>query len=1182
MTNNRKHIRLSYEKKVELIAEGHTFEGKSIDISNSGIQVVVNVPVSHLSIQRIAFKLPLASELLHIPCKIVRSKNHGSHEDGYVLGIEFAYQTEAQMILIDSFIRNMKNVQLANDRESSEMRIIPRVSCNLNRVSCDKPGVSIASIDNISADGCLISFEGKLDTNETMDIAFSLPGDKRLITVPCRVTYVINHYFRNVNRAGVFFSTVSDIDSIKIRNFIMKSASSSAIKTIQERRNENIVGDEYQIREHDKIGAIFIRLKQKKDKVNLLFEKNISMFELHLKQVSLEEQVFTTLSDREMDGLDLKKSDTAYFSFYLQGSSYYFTSELVKNSSGCLVFSFPAVLYQSEKRSYNRKFIGDGIDICLELDGSSSGRLHGKLVNVSRRGFLCNITMPHNKKDLFKSGQAVSYAFDKNVGLTSFGEIRHLKEETSPDGATILQIGIEAGIRRAEFGFRRYTPARWKGRSGRRQRPAAGVKEKITSDMVRYANSGGKEIVALLNYTREHAEGPVVILPPAFGKKKEALSPLAVTLVENFRYYGQDIVTVRYDGINRPGESYNDDMCPKRGYEMLHYRISQGLDDLEATLNFVCGNDIFRRTAVIVVAFSMSALDARKIALRDERVDYLVNVMGVTCARSAFSNTTGGIDIIGNFNIGIQNGIAGVLGHILNLDTVARDLIENKYAYLADARFDMSRIAVPVSWIYGKHDKWISQREIRDIMSVKADGDREVIEIPTGHNLRSSEDAVKTFKIITGLIYRRLHGKNIRPVDPDRDTMVNLITYERERITQADEINIVQYWKDYLIGEDRNSVGYDFYKNVDEFKAFLSLEGSLIDPKNGEIIADMGCGTGIFIERMLDDMAVRGTDLSGARLVEVDLVPEALARTREKIERLRGRYGSLIPLRVEYLQMDLEPNRLLPVKKFMADRTLGLNWLRNRIEGLKSATLDRMMLLDPEKIHGMMRGEEMSDDIYVYLKEHLSEDEIRAVVEFNRASRFIAGTITAQDLKVSAAANGGKVRPDALKLMTVKDLDFKELNFGAKGLALNLNFGDNCFDKVAASLLVSYLFNPDEIILEFHRLLKPGGRLLVSSMVPDSDISGIFTNYIKKIHTDNLEKMDESEKEKNLIGARLMLNEAAALFELEEDGYFRFYTGDELAAMLKTAGFEDIRISPSLGDPPQAAIVTGIKPDDAH
>src|SRR4030042_1854064 len=108
---------------------------------------------------------------------------------------------------------------------------------------------------------------------------------------------------------------------------------------------------------------------------NFLFEKNISMFELHLKQVSLEEQVFTTLSDREMDGLDLKKSDTAYFSFYLQGSSYYFTSELVKNSSGCLVFSFPAVLYQSEKRSYNRKFIGDGIDICLELDGSSSGRL---------------------------------------------------------------------------------------------------------------------------------------------------------------------------------------------------------------------------------------------------------------------------------------------------------------------------------------------------------------------------------------------------------------------------------------------------------------------------------------------------------------------------------------------------------------------------------------------------------------------------------------------------------------------------------------------------------------------------------------------------------------------------------------------------------------------------------------
>lgn len=57
-----------------------------------------------------------------------------------------------------------------------------------------------------------------------------------------------------------------------------------------------------------------------------------------------------------------------------------------------------------------------------------------------------------------------------------------------------------------------------------------------------------------------------------------------------------------------------------------------------------------------------------------------------------------------------------------------------------------------------------------------------------------------------------------------------------------------------------------------------------------------------------------------------------------------------------------------------------------------------------------------------------------------------------------------------------------------------------------------------------------------------------------------------------------MLNEAAALFQLEEDGYFRFYSGDELAAMLSAAGFVNIDVHYSLGDPPQAAMATGKKP----
>ncbi len=64
---------------------------------------------------------------------------------------------------------------------------------------------------------------------------------------------------------------------------------------------------------------------------------------------------------------------------------------------------------------------------------------------------------------------------------------------------------------------------------------------------------------------------------------------------------------------------------------------------------------------------------------------------------------------------------------------------------------------------------------------------REVIEIPTGHNLRSSDDAIKTFMLITKLIYRMQHKEDINPIAPDRENMVKLITYERERLENTEK-----------------------------------------------------------------------------------------------------------------------------------------------------------------------------------------------------------------------------------------------------------------------------------------------------------------------------------------------------------------------------------------------------------
>ena len=83
-------------------------------------------------------------------------------------------------------------------------------------------------------------------------------------------------------------------------------------------------------------------------------------------------------------------------------------------------------------------------------------------------------------------------------------------------------------------------------------------------------------------------------------------------------------------------------------------------------------------------------------------------------------------------------------------------------------------------------------------------------------------------------------------------------------------------------------------------------------------------------------------------------------------------------------------------------------------------------------------------------------------------------------------------------------------------------------------------------------MLKPGGSLVVSSMKPDSDISTIFTNYIRKVMTPRCSDEDEKAVDAGPSAARAMPNEAASLFELEEDGFFKFYTAEELTNLLSS------------------------------
>ena len=1181
--DQRKHIRLEHSGTVQFISEGQQFSGQAVNISRSGMQVVVNVPDSYQSVRSITFTLPHSEQAIELPCRIVRSESGNGGDEAQVLGLEFSYQGEAQLLLIENFIRDLKQEQLDGITQEVEMRLVHRASCSLREVRTDRQDIRIVSIDNISTEGFLVSYTGELRPEEHLNLSFCLPGDPKVLKLFGQVMYVIDDVFHEVSSAGICLHNIGKTDQARIRNYVIEATSGSAVRKLHEVFESRDLDPIYQISDPPKIAGIFETLQSRNSQFNVLFETSFEMHSLDLVEIAEEKRIFFATRPAALSIPSDAPLVHAYFSFYLADGSYYFKTELILSSDHRIGFRFPSVIYQSEKRSYQRKILELKSNVDLELPSEDGGKksYKGLLVDISWRGFLCELPLSDQTRKDFKRGTYVEYVIHEQFGLDRYGIVRHLKINPNGSGNQKLQVGIEAGIQRSGFRYRRFSRKEWDRNKEHLQSPSSSRGERVDTLPIQYNNKQGHEIAALLNTTRLPVSAPVVLVPPAFGKKKEALSPLVLTLLQNFKRKGKDLIILRYDGINRPGESYKEDKNPKRGFEMLNCRLSQGLSDLRTSLDYVHNNPFFTPQEVILVTFSMSSIDARKLLMdgQGHLVDHWISCMGIPSAKSTIGNILGGIDIIGNYKMGVQTGKGGMLGFLVDFDTLAQDLIDNKYAYLTDSRNDMSKVPHPVLWIYGTHDRWTEAEEVRDIMGVKSSGRREVIEIPTGHNLRSSADAIMTFKLITAYLYEQLYGEPLDPVSPNKEEMIRLICCERERLATSEELDLQKYWKNYLLGVGCNSWGYDFYKNLQDFRNFLILQAELIDPGDSERIADVGCGTGLLTEAILHRLTTNGTAAQPVEVVAIDLVQDALAKTREKWGMLCSTYPQLQKHSLRLFRTDMEPNRLLPVKMFLENPNLNFDFLCNRIEGLRNVTVDLLNQKASLELLEIMQGCDMTEEKQLLLKEALKHEHLSAVIDFNRAARFLKHKLTVSDLAQPIGRTEDLLQNDLYRNLSSRDIRFDVLNFGNCSMNSSKTFPDRFFDKIAASLFISYIHNPDLILNDFYRMLKPAGMLLVSSMKPDSDISILFTEYIESVQSSTPQTMDMANRDQNLAAARSMLNEAAALFTLEEDGYFRFYSEEELVAMVEAAGFVDIRTYFSLGNPAQAVIVTGKKPE---
>lgn len=140
----------------------------------------------------------------------------------------------------------------------------------------------------------------------------------------------------------------------------------------------------------------------------------------------------------------------------------------------------------------------------------------------------------------------------------------------------------------------------------------------------------------------------------------------------------------------------------------------------------------------------------------------------------------------------------------------------------------------------------------------------------------------------------------------------------------------------------------------------------------------------------------------------------------------------------------------------------------------------------------------------------------------------------------------------------LQDLDFSDNMTSSRPLSM---FGNNFFDKVCCSLLLSYVKEPNVVLKELLRILRPGGKIVVTSLKPYCDLSKIYRNYLQQMV--NAEDIDE---------ARRLLNAAGKIKEKENIGYYQFFSEEELEKILTKVGFTDIEVYRSFGNQANVAV----------
>ncbi len=1068
-----------------------------------------------------------------------------------------------------------------------DRRKFARVSC-LIEVSSDDFGQG--QILNISIGGAFIYVPGMVDElPDTIDLSFRLPGHPSSIQVSAQLVELI-HLVPDATGIRVEFLHLQEKVAHELQGFVLQQIVDEMAGLMEQSPVPLETG-------RVQVVTGFLKVREVLEELlggarvlgGMIFQRDSMGFrEFELDAIEDDHVVISLLNPSVSRPTE---NDRIHLFIDTEQLNYYFYSVVYERNGPLLRVYVPDQLVTYSRRRSQRRTPEPAMTVEIPLPYPPGKQLDLVVLNISREGLAYSVDPDQS---YFLPGTPIpEMVVRSRTGQRDFyssSRVVHVTPVADDSGTTrYLKVGVDFGIGSREMRQvirPAYLPSDRNGALSRLLQMILSFMRRSSMelpqidhsafvDLVRFQNSRKEELVGILNSTNEtrtkRIVAPVVIISPPFGKRKESMTGLAMALIDNFKRRGSDIVVLRYDGVRCPGESYPSVESDRDAAEPFRSTLSQAVDDVSAVLDFVYENERFTPNVVILVSVGLQAVAGRRAVAMDRgrRIQKWIGITPAVCAQEFLLNESGGVDLARLVMSGEHVGQGSIYGIPMDMDHFCTDAIRSGLASHEDATAESARIPVPISWISGEHDSLVPLPAARDFISVPTTAPREHVTLPVGHSPFRGPGATLVSRELNSIVWRFVFHERIEPLDPDRHFLKKMKAAEWGRLDLDSASDPLSFWKDQLFTRPGGRLRCQALVGSQEYRAFLKKQVELLRVEPGHRVADMGCGSGALSEMLLQTMGPRKASRL-ERLHLVDLVPDVLKIARSRLRSLGETRGTTMPP-MDLHALNLEIHAVRTVRRLLTGEYFGYGVLDGVLDGLSFNSLEMWIANQDWRLHDILRGKIPTVNDRTYLKANVPPEELDVILDFNRISRFVHGEWIAGDLSPRGAR---KVEQGISPRL--EDLGLSRIGVFPSNGDEQLPFEDMQLDAIAASLLLPYIRNPVETVREFHRLLVPGGRLVVSAMAPDSDPGVVLRGAMLE-----LDKRGSFSGEHDVALAKQDLRSCkgrmAMLQNLAEQGRFNSLGLDDLKNLLEQAGFVQVKTVSSLGRPPQAGIAVGLR-----